>query len=224
MSQYSLLYIEDESYIREMVVDYLEPFFSTIYEANNGKEALALYEEKQPDIILTDIEMPQMNGLEFVESIRQKDTTTPVLVLTAYTTHSYLFKAIELNLVKYLTKPLQEEELLEVLEKTFAKIASQNPTVFRLSETHYYDTYNHTLTCEDKIIALTASQYQLLDLLLENKNCTVSPEQIEYAIWPDRPMSSSALRSLIHTVRGTLGKESITTISKMGYKINLYDS
>jgi DNA-binding response OmpR family regulator len=223
MSKYSLLYIEDELYIREMVVEYLQPYFSTIYEANNGKEALTIYGEKNPDIILTDIEMPQMNGLEFIEQIRQREFSTPAIILTAHTTNAYLFKAIELNLVKYLTKPLQEEELLETLEKTFKKIESQNPTVFRLSEDHYYDTYNHTLTCQDEIISLTASQYQLLDLLLENKRCTVSPEQIEHTIWADKPMSSSALRSLIHTVRSIIGKESIKTISKMGYKINLYD-
>jgi DNA-binding response OmpR family regulator len=223
MSKYSLLYIEDEAYIREMVVEYLQPYFSNIYEADNGKKALEVYQEKQPDVILTDIEMPQMNGLEFIEQIRKKGSNTPAIVLTAHTTNTYLFKAIELNLIKYLTKPLQEEELLKTLEKTFKKIESQNPTVFRLSEDHYYDTYNHTLTCQDEIVSLTASQYQLLDLLLENKRCTVSPEQIEHTIWIDKPMSSSALRSLIHTVRSIIGRDSIKTISKMGYKINLYD-
>jgi len=224
MSQYSLLYIEDETYIREMVTDYLEPYFSIIYEAENGKEALSIYKEQQPDVILTDIEMPKMNGLEFIEQIRNEGSKTPAIVLTAHTTNTYLFKAIELNLIKYLIKPLQEKELLETLDKTFKKIASQNPTVFRLTEQHYYDTYNQTLSHKDEIISLTASQYQLLDLLLENKDCTVSREQIEHSIWADRPMSDSALRSLIHTVRATIGKESIKTISKMGYKINLYES
>jgi len=224
MSKYSLLYIEDEDYIREMVIEYLQPYFSSIYEASNGKEALKIYKEKKPDIILTDIEMPQMNGLEFIEQIRIEGSNTPAIVLTAHTTNDYLFKAIELNLIKYLTKPLQEEELLETLKKTFKKIESQNPTVFRLSETHYYDLYNHTLTCNDKIISLTASQYQLLDLLLEHKGCTVSTEQIEHHIWTEKAMSDSALRSLIHTIRSTIGKESIKTVSKMGYKINLYDS
>lgn len=61
-SKYSLLYVEDESAVREMAVEYLELFFREIYEASNGVEALKIYEEKEPDIIISDIEMPKMNG------------------------------------------------------------------------------------------------------------------------------------------------------------------
>ena len=64
-TKYSLLYVEDESLVREMVVEYLDIFFLEIYEASNGLEALEIYNDKKPDMIITDIEMPKMNGLKF---------------------------------------------------------------------------------------------------------------------------------------------------------------
>ena len=100
-SKYSLLYVEDEPFVREMVVEYLEAFFSTIYEASNGVEALKIYDEKNPDVIITDIEMPKMNGLKFASLIRQKDMNTPIIITTAYTSVEYLLEATELSLIKY---------------------------------------------------------------------------------------------------------------------------
>ncbi len=223
MSKYSLLYIEDEIYIRTMVVEYLQRYFQTIYQASNGKEALRIYEEKKPDMIITDIEMPQMNGLEFASRIRQKDEQTLIVILTAHSKTEYLLKAIELNLVKYLIKPLDEEELLEALENSFKKIESKNPSVFRLTEHHYYDTYNHTLVYQDELIPLSSSQYQLLDILLDGKNRMVTYSEIEHSIWTQKAMSSSALRSLVHNTRLMIDKNIIENISKIGYKIKLYE-
>ncbi len=223
MSKYSLLYIEDEIYIRTMVVEYLQRYFQTIYQASNGKEALRIYEEKKPDMIITDIEMPQMNGLEFASRIRQKDEQTLIVILTAHSKTEYLLKAIELNLVKYLIKPLDEEELLEALENSFKKIESKNPSVFRLTEHHYYDTYNHTLVYKDELIPLSSSQYQLLDILLDGKNRMVTYSEIEHSIWTQKAMSSSALRSLVHNTRLMIDKNIIKNVSKIGYKIRLYE-
>jgi len=223
MSKYSLLYIEDEIYIRTMVVEYLQQHFETIYQASNGKEALRVYEDKKPNMIITDIEMPQMNGLEFASQIRKTDDQTPIIILTAHSKTAYLLKAIELNLVKYLIKPLDEEELLEALENAFKKIESKNPSVFRLTEHHYYDTYNHTLVYQDELIPLSSSQYQLLDILLDGKNRMVTYSEIEHSIWTQKAMSSSALRSLVHNTRLMIDKNIIKNVSKIGYKIKLYE-
>ena len=89
-SKYSLLYVEDEVSIREMVLEYLEVFFSELYEASNGVEALKIYNDKKPDIIISDIEMPKMNGLKLASLIREKDITTPIIITTAYTSVEYL--------------------------------------------------------------------------------------------------------------------------------------
>ena len=221
--KYSLLYIEDEVSVREMVEEYLEIFFIKIYTASNGREGLKIYNEKKPDIIISDIEMPKMNGLKLASLIREKDLTTPIIITTAYTSVEYLLKATELNLIKYLVKPIKEEKLEEALKICFERLEFSSPSVVALSDKHLYDTFNCTLTYEGKIVELTNLQIKLLNLLIKNKNRAVTYEEIENHIWYDKIMSESALRSLVYDIRQLISKEVIANISKTGYKIKLYE-
>jgi len=221
--KYSLLYVEDEATTREMVVDYLDEFFTSIYEARDGEEGLVLYDEKKPDIIITDIEMPKINGLKFASLIRKRDEHTPIIITTAYTSVEYLLEATELNLIKYLVKPIKEERLEEALESCFEKIEGRTPSVVRLTDKYRYDTLNHILTFDGALVSLTSSQRQLLDLLIQNKNRAVTYREIENYIWYDKVMSDSALRSLVYDIRKLIGKNSIENVSKTGYRINLYE-
>ena len=222
-SKYSLLYVEDESAVREMAVEYLELFFREVYEASNGVEALKVYDEKKPDIIISDIEMPKMNGLKVASLIRKKDITTPIIITTAYTSVEYLLEATELNLVKYLVKPVKEEKLEEALNICFERLESSSPSVVALSDKHLYDTFNSILSCEGKVVALTTSQIQFLNLLIKNKNRAVTYLEIENHIWHNKVMSEAALRSLVYDIRRLISKEVIENVSRMGYKIKLYE-
>ena len=223
MPKYSLLYVEDEPRIRSMVVDYLQNHFSIIYEASDGIKAWDIYNEKLPNIIITDIQMPKMNGLEFVERIREDDKTTPILITTAFTTTEYLLKAVELKLVKYLIKPIEEDSLLEALELSFEEIESNSPTVVQLTLKHKYDTYNHTLTLDKEIINITSSQIKLLNILIKNRNRVVSYQEIENYVWGYGEMSNAAIRSLVNSIRIIIDKKFIQNISKTGYQIKLYE-
>ena len=221
-SNYSLLYVEDESSIREMVVDYLDEFFVDIYEASDGVEAWEIYHDKKPDIVITDIEMPKMSGLKLSSLIRKEDDITPIIITTAYTSVEYLLEATELNLIKYLVKPIQEEKLLSALESCFKRIELRSPSVVLLDENYQYDTFNHTLSKEGKVVALNNFQTKLFDLLIVYKNRAVTYSEIENYIWYDKVMSDSALRSLVYDIRKLLGKKIIENVSKTGYRIKLY--
>ena len=222
-SKYSLLYVEDELSVREMVVEYLDEFFLNIYEASNGVEALETYYNKKPDIIITDIEMPKMSGLKLSSLIRKKSLFTPIIITTAYTSVEYLLEATELNLIKYLVKPIKEECLQQALQSCFERIESSSPSVVSLTDEYQYDTFNHTLTNQKRLISLTTSQMQFLDLLIKHKDRAVTYIEIENYIWYDKGMSDSALRSLVYDIRKLIGKDIIENISKMGYRIKLYE-
>ncbi len=221
-AKYTLLYVEDEAYVRKAAVMFLEDEFSEIYEAQDGKEALEIYYDKKPDIIITDIEMPKMDGLEFCKRVRKEDEKTPIIIMTAYSHTEYLLKATELNLVKYLIKPIEEESLNEALKSCFEKIESGNPSVVGLGNNYLYDTFNHVLTHEKKLIHLTSSQTLLLDILIKNRGHVVSYIQLENSIWYDNGMSKDALRCLVRDIRKFTYKEIIENISKIGYKVNLH--
>jgi len=221
-SKYTLLFVEDEPMIRRIAISLLRPYFVDIYEASDGVEALEIYTQRQPDLIITDIEMPNMDGLTLCKEIRQKDKTTPIIITTAYTSTEYLLEAVSLNLVKYLVKPMQEEELFEALRVCFEQIATNKPTIINITKEYKYDTFNHTLIHNNEIISITNSQHKLISILIENHGRIVSYKELENYIWYDKVMSSDALRSLIRDVRKLIGKESIENISKCGYRIHLY--
>ena len=112
MSQYkrlkelTVLYVEDEEVVLEEIVDMLELKVKKLFTALNGKEGLAIYEKENIDIIITDIQMPVMGGFEMIEMIRKSDNNIPVLITTAFNELSYLNKAIDLHVDKYITKPI----------------------------------------------------------------------------------------------------------------------
>ena len=221
-TKYTLLFVEDEAMIRTVAVAFLRPYFMEIYEAKDGLEALELYTEYKPDMIISDIEMPNMDGLTLCKTIRKEDKTTPIIITTAYTNTEYLLEAVSLNLVKYLLKPIEEAPLVEALNLCFEHIEREHPSIVKISKTHTFDLLNHTLIENNTQVILTQSQYKLLSILIKNKGRIVSYMEIENYVWFDKVMSADALRSLVRDVRKLVGKECIANISKSGYRIHLY--
>ena len=221
-SKYTLLYVEDEAFIRRIAISYLRPYFLEIYEASDGVEALEIYKSNKIDMIMTDIEMPNMDGLTMCKKIRASDKKTPIIITTAYTSTEYLLEAVSLNLIKYLVKPMEEEPLFDAIRLCFEQIETQNPNIIYISKEYRFDTFNHTLFSKDKIIPLTESQYKFLEILTKNQGRIVSYSEIENFVWFDKVMSSDALRSLVRDVRKLIGKDKIENISKCGYRIHLY--
>ena len=112
---YRILVADDEAIERKVLLKKLRQKFgeesAEFYEAENGREVLKLYEEKGADILLLDIEMPGITGLEAAEQIRQKDRNCAILFLTAFNEFDYARKAISVHALDYLLKPYDETEL-----------------------------------------------------------------------------------------------------------------
>ena len=104
--QFTILFVEDEADIREEMEMYLSFISKEFYLAANGLEGLELFKEKKPDIILSDIVMPKMNGLEMVEKIRAISSDVPIILLTGNSDVSFFKKAIDLSIDKYINKPI----------------------------------------------------------------------------------------------------------------------
>ena len=216
-----VLYVEDDDIARENGLEYLENYFENLYEASDALSALKLYNEIKPDIIITDIQMPKLNGLEFIKNIRKKDKKTQVIVLSAYSHKDYLFTAIELGLVKYLVKPIKENEFDEALNLCIKHIESDSSNIITLSENFTFDLYNKTLVQNGELIKLRAKELELLYLLLSNKNRYVTYEEIENYVWRDSVMTKDALKTLMKNLKAKLPKDLISNLSGSGYKIDV---
>lgn len=218
-----ILYVEDDEIARENGIEYLENYFDIIYDASNGLEALALYDKHKPDIIITDIEMPKLNGLEFVQRIREKDDTTQIIITTAYSHKEYLFRAIELKLIKYLIKPINEKEFDEAINLCIGNINHEVKTsnIINISSNTIFDTYNKTLVKDGEIVKLRTKELDLLSLLIKNKTRFVTYVEMENVIWIDSVMTKDALKTVIKNLKSKLPENSISNLSGTGYKIEL---
>jgi len=102
----TVLYIEDELDVLQNISELLSHFFKTFYTASDGEMGYQTFINNKIDILLVDIELPKMNGIELIKKIRQTHKDLPVVVISAYTKTDYLLESIELNLDKYIVKPL----------------------------------------------------------------------------------------------------------------------
>ena len=217
----TILFVEDNPVALENGIEYLENYFDTIYSASNGLDALHLYSKYQPDIVITDIEMPKLNGLDFVKQIRQSNQTTQVIITTAYSDKEYLFKAIELKLVKYLVKPINQTEFDEALQICLDNLDTNESNIIKISQTTLFDTYNKTLLQDGNIIKLRTKELELLSLLIKNKTRYVTYQEIENSLWFDSVMTKDALKTVIKNLKSKLPEKSISNLSGTGYKIEL---
>ena len=111
----SILYVEDDPEIQSIVLNILKEHFKTIYTADNGNDGLRFFKEHNPDIIITGIQMPKMNGLELIHEMKKLHPDIPVIILTSENDEGYFLQAIDLGVDKYIKKPVDEIQLLASL-------------------------------------------------------------------------------------------------------------
>ncbi|MCX6076936.1 MAG: diguanylate cyclase [Campylobacterales bacterium] len=116
--KYSVLYVDDDKPYRELMKDILDMFFDTVIIAENGAEALKLYKEFTPNIVITDIVMPKLNGLQLIEEIQKINSEVGFIILTGFIENVHLLKALELGVDKYLIKPIDKEKFFARLYET----------------------------------------------------------------------------------------------------------
>lgn len=120
-----VLYVEDQTDIQEEFVDILSLFVDEIFVASNGEEGLRIYREKLPDIIISDIQMPLMSGLQMIKKIREENKDIPVILTTAFNDNKYLIEAIGLGVEHYLLKPVMLDQLQTRLDTIKKRLMQQ---------------------------------------------------------------------------------------------------
>ncbi len=219
ISDISILIAEDEEQLLNSMVEYLELFFDNVYRAEDGLSAYKVYEKEKPDIIVTDINMPHLDGLSMSEKIRKKDLKTKIIITTAHSEKEKLIQAIELHLVKYLVKPIQSDELKELLLSLVDELRQKKDRLY-LKEAFYWDRSKQRLFHKEKEIELKPKEQKVLELLCSRTNQSVSAIDIYnylYKDQPERDFSSDAITSLMKRIRQKLPKETIKSAYGVGY-------
>ncbi|WP_238524550.1 response regulator transcription factor [Caldicellulosiruptor hydrothermalis] len=133
---YKMMIVDDEYYVKEglkQTIDWAKYQIEIVGEADNGEDALNLAKTLNPDIIITDIRMPILDGVEFMKKLRENEINSHLIVISAYDDFEYARAAIKYGATNYILKPIDNNELIETIQKVIKKIES---------ERNFIDSYN----------------------------------------------------------------------------------
>jgi len=213
-----VLYAEDEEGIRENISFVLSLLFKEVFVAKDGEEAFELFEEKKPDLLIFDICMPKMDGIEVLNKIRKSNKAIPIIVLTAHTEETYLFRAIELNITRYLLKPFSKDALLDAIKTCILNLVKDQENAI-LGNGYVFDFINKNLLYEQNIINLSLHELKLLQVMSAQSQKIFSFEELIEEIWGWEIVTKEALKSLVKTLRKKLPSPLIKNIFGIGYTL-----
>jgi len=216
----TILYIEDDEITRDNISSFLKRKCKNFFVASDGKEGLELFEKHNPDIIITDIEMPNIDGLSMAKKIRKISSSTQIIITTAYASQEYLIEAVNLHLIKYIVKPISLPKLNEALSACEEFLEDSVITKIDFNKNTFYDTYTKELIKNNEIISLSKTERTLLDLLIKNYPAPTSYEAIDSNVY-EFASSKNAIKLLVKSLRNKIEKEAISNVSGFGYNINI---
>jgi len=220
----TILYIEDEDNIRVNIEKTLQLICKEVFSVEDANKALQVYENNKVDIILSDINLPGMSGLDFTKIVREQNRFIPIILLTAHTNTELLLEATRLRLIDYLTKPIDFEMLHDALKRAAKEILQNGTFIVEFENNTHYNLHKKLLLNQESKteIKLTSSEIELLEYMLRFKDRVVSSKELKNVLWQDSDLATdSALKNLLNKLRNKIGKQSISNISGIGYRITL---
>jgi len=220
---YKILFVEDEKATRENYVTYLKMLFKEVYEDEDGEQAYQIYKDEKPDIMIIDINIPKLNGLELLKRIRENDHTTKALMLTAHTDKAFLLEAISLKLTQYLVKTVSRKDLKNALNLTIKELTTYEISPLKkidLSDNFCWDIEKMELSRFGAPIELTSNERKFLSLMFSKNNKTFTYDEIYDHFWEEDNFNSNSLKNMVKRLRKKLPEDTILNQFNEGYKIN----
>ena len=213
-----ILIVEDEDMIREGISDYLTDCGYETIQATDGLEALEQFSNHQVALVLLDIQMPKLNGLEVLSEIR-KSSQVPVLMLTAFQDEEYKMSAFAALADGYLEKPFSLS-LLKVRVDAIFKRYYDTGRIFTYRDTQVdFDSYSAKVAGQE--VAVNAKELEILDYLVKNEGRALTRSQIIDAVWKvtDELPFDRVIDVYIKELRKKLDLDCIFTVRNVGYKL-----
>lgn len=222
MDRKTVLIVEDEARIRELIADCFSEHGFKVNQTSSGTEALALYHEQSTDLVILDIMIPEIDGWAVCRRIR-KASDVPIIILTARSDDEDKLLGFELGADEYVTKPFSPSVLLARATNLLRRAEGSYVAGSELIQAHEItiNTLSHEVKVNSGSIELTNREYQLLLYLIKNKGIVLSREQIMNGVWEPYPMADPrTVDTHIKKIRNKLGPAGarITTLIGAGYR------
>ena len=226
--RYRILIVEDEPISLEMLSKTLKEDFNVL-TANNGKKGFELYKKFNPHIIISDLNMPIMNGIELIQKIRELDQNSKIIITTFKNDVQTLLQASELKLFKYLIKPIDFTTLKNIIKESIEELNRFNTVALNLiniSPTLIWKTSEFELFSNNQIVKLTPKEKKVLNLLLQKPNQVFTYNEIIYEVWEKNNEAGDrkTLKTMITGLRKKIKDVEINNVYGYGYKIVLHQN
>ncbi|RXJ99878.1 response regulator receiver protein [Arcobacter sp. CECT 8989] len=222
-----LLYIEDNEDVREQTLKMLQIFFDEIVVASDGQQGLEEFQKNNKfestayDLIITDIEMPQRDGISMITTIREFDSDIPILIFSAHSNTDYFLKSINAGIDGYILKPYNIEQisnsLMNIIEKN--KLMPTNEHIVHLHDDFIWNNQDQALFKDEEPIKLTKNETKLFKLFIKSKGSLKTYDEIDNYIFNDFSDTNKRVRNLVSRLKNKLNCELFESIYGHGYKL-----
>lgn len=233
-----ILFVEDDENIIKETKEFLELIFSKPIDiARNGKEGIEKYIEfknkndKFYDVVISDIQMPIMNGIEFTKLVYEQNKEQLLIILSAHSESNYLLQLVNIGISHFVTKPLNHDEFVHVLYTKLKEIkdnqiddkSNEDNDLIKIDDELSWNRASKELLKNDIFVKLTKKEIKLFDILLKYREKTHTVEEILNYLWSDDETVPDVnnLKNIISRLRKKLPNLDIENIYGFGYRINL---
>jgi len=227
MAKETILFIEDEKNIVELVKYNLEQEGFRVLTASRGNTGLETALKERPALVLLDLMLPEMSGLEICKTLKRNDKThrIPIIMLTAKGTESDKVVGLELGADDYITKPFSPRELVARIKAVLRRSKEKPSEEILQSGTIELDKTKHELRLKGKPVEITAKEFELLGVLMDSKGRVLTREVLLSKVWGYENSVNIETRTVdmhIGQLRKKIGKEAdrIVTVKSVGYRFD----
>lgn len=215
-----ILLLEDERMLSEAIEEYLSASGHRVVPCYNGNDALERIQSENFDLLVLDINVPGIDGLDLLEQLHLLKIRPPAIYISALVDIEGISRAYDLGCYDYLKKPFHLKELSLRIDKVIQSSAlPQNH--MRLSKSYAYDASTSTLLCDNVTQPLSKRQLQIIDLLARNRGRVVDFDQFRTYIWDDEYVDNATIRAEVSRLKKSLKEDFIQNIRALGYMIDI---
>lgn len=219
LKKLNVLYVDDDPKARDSLEKILKYYFAEVHVASGAYEAMEIYRKGRCNLLLVDYDMPIMNGYEFLKEIREENYLIPAAIISSYDDKEKLFNAVKLELVDYLVKPYDLDELKKLFSLCVEWMEKKTLLEIRFSDDVSYSYLSKKLTVKSKEITLSPSEFKILENLLLNENRLVPYDNLLELIGENSTHRS--LTSQIHKLKKKLTIDIIKNVKDLGYILTI---
>lgn len=215
----SVLYIDIDSHEKTQIEKLLINLFNKFFFADNDTDAITIYKEQLPHLVVTSSKAKQINGVELIEQFRQHNYNLPIIVLSTSDKKEICLDIVNQSIDAYLHKPLNMTEFKNAIFKSINR-NSYEEEIISLNKNIFFNNSTQELISDGSIITLGIKERKLLLLLIKNHFKPVTKKEIAYVLSMYDPLSESAIKKLILRLRKKIGTNTIVSVRGIGYKLN----